>query len=140
MTNILPQAAGFNQNGGAWLYTEELIECSRDLSDVKKQVIFGGALFYDDSNDYFLDSHGIPTPEEFWKVVVRYYKDGRTPEVNAWVMLNYYATSDDDMGLYEKSIAEIKSKTGDAMTELPSTYNEVSTWSVPSGCDKSRRV
>ncbi|KAL7573353.1 hypothetical protein ACA910_011715 [Epithemia clementina (nom. ined.)] len=74
MTNILPQASGLNQAGGAWHRTEDIVECARDLPNVARQVIFGGAFFDDDSNDYFLQSHGIPTPDHFWKVVVRYYK------------------------------------------------------------------
>lgn len=38
MTNILPQAAGFNQAGGAWIETEDIIECGRDIAGVEKQV------------------------------------------------------------------------------------------------------
>ena len=30
------------------------------------------------ANDYFLISHGIPTPEYFWKVILSAYKGGRS--------------------------------------------------------------
>ena len=74
MTNIVPQAAGFNQAGGAWKFTEDLIECTRDMTSIDNQVIFGGMIYDDSSNDYFLESHGIPTPDLCWKVVIRYFK------------------------------------------------------------------
>lgn len=63
MTNIVPQAAGFNQTGGAWKFTEDLIECTHDMTSIDNQVIFGGMIYDDSSNDYFLESHGIPTPD-----------------------------------------------------------------------------
>eukprot|EP00339_Tiarina_fusa_P025946 CAMPEP_0117014968 /NCGR_PEP_ID=MMETSP0472-20121206/12040_1 /TAXON_ID=693140 ORGANISM="Tiarina fusus, Strain LIS" /NCGR_SAMPLE_ID=MMETSP0472 /ASSEMBLY_ACC=CAM_ASM_000603 /LENGTH=589 /DNA_ID=CAMNT_0004718651 /DNA_START=32 /DNA_END=1801 /DNA_ORIENTATION=+ len=142
MTNILPQAAGFNQAGGAWIHTENIIECSRDLGNIQKQVVFGGALFSDSSNDYFLASHGIPTPETFWKVLIRYYTDG-TQEVLSWLLPNHYTSTDDKMSLYISRIAAIQALTGDAMPELPTSYTEITdeaAWdNALSGCDKSRR-
>ena len=40
MTNITPQVA--NMNRGAWLLTEEITECYRDIADVQ---VIGGALW-----------------------------------------------------------------------------------------------
>jgi endonuclease G len=100
MTNIVPQASGFNQAGGAWRFTEDLIECTRDMASIDKQVIFGGMIYDDSSNDYFLESHGIPTPDLYWKVVTRYFKSApswkysaslaATPEVIAWIFPNAF--------------------------------------------------
>ena len=139
MTNILPQATGFNQAGGAWRKIEDIIECSRDVPNVKKQTIFGGALYTDGANDYFWDSHGIPTPDAFWKIVVREYSHGLSPEVAAYVLPNLYNATDDRLDSdYLKTIAAVRALSGDAMPELPGTYSERdSTWSIPPGCDKS---
>ena len=139
MTNILPQATGFNQAGGAWHKTEEIIECARDSSIVEKQVIFGGALYTDTSNDYFLESHGIPTPDTFWKVVVRNFTNNDSkPQVGGWVFPNHYTSSDDKLwSEYLTPVAEIQRLTGDRMPELPSDYSELSIWKVPTSCDKS---
>eukprot|EP00553_Chaetoceros_curvisetus_P014054 CAMPEP_0204641784 /NCGR_PEP_ID=MMETSP0717-20131115/51329_1 /ASSEMBLY_ACC=CAM_ASM_000666 /TAXON_ID=230516 /ORGANISM="Chaetoceros curvisetus" /LENGTH=250 /DNA_ID=CAMNT_0051662495 /DNA_START=593 /DNA_END=1341 /DNA_ORIENTATION=+ len=63
VTNLVPQASGFNQGGGSWKETEDIIECHRDFPDVEQLDIFGGMLYDDESNDYFFDSHGIPTPD-----------------------------------------------------------------------------
>ena len=144
MTNILPQAAGFNQAGGAWILTEEIIECGRDIANVQKQETFGGAIFTDTSNDYWWPSHGIRTPEVFWKVIVRYFNDGTTPDVIAWVMPNDYTSIDDLLDTYLDTVANVQAYTGDAMPELPATYTETAvaagvSWIKPSGCDLSRR-
>lgn len=67
MTNILPQAKEMNR--GAWLETEELIECYRDIEEIK---IIGGPVWLNYSeNDYFIISHGVEIPEFFWKIVIR---------------------------------------------------------------------
>ena len=39
MTNILPQAA--NMNRGAWLLTEEITECYRDIDEL---LVIGGVI------------------------------------------------------------------------------------------------
>lgn len=96
-TNILPQATGFNQQGGAWMWTENIIQCSREIDTVAKQVIYGGMVYNDDPrdpNDYFLTSHGIPTPDFYWRVVVRHNRND-VPEVAAWWMPNAPTTTRD---------------------------------------------
>ena len=60
MTNIVPQASTFNQ--GIWLAAENVAECYRDLAPVR---VGGGVVYSYSANDYFLISHGIPTPEYF---------------------------------------------------------------------------
>ena len=42
MTNILPQTA--NMNRGAWLLTEEIIECYRDISELWLLVVLSGGV------------------------------------------------------------------------------------------------
>lgn len=55
MTNILPQAA--NMNRGAWLRTEEIIECYRDISEL---LVIGGVIWGNNAaDDFFVVSHGV---------------------------------------------------------------------------------
>ena len=66
MTNILPQSANFNR--GAWLQTEEIVECYRNLEPLH---VMGGALWETPMPDSF-PSHGIKeVPSHFWKVILR---------------------------------------------------------------------
>mmetsp|Transcript_31425 Transcript_31425/g.46635 ORF Transcript_31425/g.46635 Transcript_31425/m.46635 type:complete len:177 (-) Transcript_31425:119-649(-) len=146
MTNILPQSSGFNQAGGAWRSTEDLIECTRDMVSVEKQVVFGGFLFDDDSNDYFLESHGVPTPDLYWKVVIRFFKSKDTkPDVIAWVFPNSYDSSDKNLNKrfpdeegYLLSIAELQNVVGsdEQLLEIPDAFSETAfdkgrTWVKP---------
>ncbi len=78
MTNILPQAA--NMNRGAWLLTEEIVECYRDIEPLK---VIGGVIWGNDpSDDFWLNSHGVATPDAYWKVVIA------GERVIAWIVPN----------------------------------------------------
>jgi endonuclease G len=56
------------------LHTEEIIECYRDIDEL---LVIGGVLWGNEPSDgYFLDSHGIATPDAYWKVIIR--GDGRS--------------------------------------------------------------
>jgi endonuclease G len=82
MTNILPQVA--NMNRGAWLQTEEIIECYRDISEL---LVIGGVIWGNNpADDYFVQSHGVKTPDSFWKVVVR--GTGQDDRAIAWIVPN----------------------------------------------------
>jgi len=73
MTNIAPQTASMNR--GAWLDTEKLIECWRDVESL---LVLGGAVFNEthDAHDWFHESHGGDNPYAFWKII--HAKDGGT--------------------------------------------------------------
>jgi len=78
MTNILPQAASMNR--GAWLLTEEISEYYRDTNEL---LIIGGVLWGNNpKDDFFTESHGIKTPDLFWKVNIH---DDRAI---AWIIPN----------------------------------------------------
>ena len=67
MTNILPQSA--NMNREAWLLTVEIIECYRDIDEL---LVIGGVIWGNNpADDFFVESHGIKTPDAYWKVVIR---------------------------------------------------------------------
>lgn len=63
MTNILPQVAQMNR--GAWLLTEEIVE----FRDIDELLVIGGVIWGNNpADDYFILSHGVKTPDAFWKV------------------------------------------------------------------------
>ena len=50
-------------NRGAWLLTEEITECYRDIDEL---LIMGGVLWGDNPKDvFFTESHGVKTPDAF---------------------------------------------------------------------------
>lgn len=128
MSNILPQAS--NLNRGAWLASEELIECYRDIDEL---LVIGGALFDEDtSRDFFVASHGVRTPSSFWKVVIR------NDRVIAWLMPNSKDAKRSMLDHYLVSVAEIENVTG--ITIPVENYlkgaKAGSSWIIPIGCNK----
>lgn len=127
MTNITPQAA--NMNRGAWLLTEEVTECYRDIDEL---LIIGGAVYNDPTNDFFLASHGIPTAEFFWKVIIR------PDRVIAWYVPNTQDATRANLDSYIVSVRDIERLTGETIPvddylkdERPSR-----SWMIPIGCNK----
>ena len=83
MTNIVPQVSSFNQ--GIWVKAENVAECYRDIAPVD---VYGGVVYGDASNDYFLASHGIPTPEFFWKTIITRDPNTGTAKAISWIIPN----------------------------------------------------
>ena len=135
MSNVVPQVAVFNQ--GLWLAAENVAECYRDLAPLQ---VYGGVVFGDPSNDFFLASHGVPTPDRFWKVIVT--TDAATAAVKAiaWIMPNQALLGTLDS--YLVSIAELEQIVGTAMVgiDLPAAVKlakPATTWPLPAGCSTS---
>lgn len=128
MTNVWPQAA--NMNRGSWLHTEEITECYRDIDEL---LVFGGPLWLGDtSNDFFIKTHGIKTPDAFWKVIVR------NDKAIAWIIPNSQDATRDKLDQYLVSIKKVEAAIGlefpvpDYLKEeTPST-----SWYIPRGCNK----
>lgn len=130
MTNILPQAAGMNR--GAWLLTEEIIECYRDIDEL---LVLGGVIWGNNvENDYFVASHGVRTPDAFWKVVIRGKDD-----VIAWIIPNSNEAKKEKLDDYLTSVAAIEKKTGEKIpvTGDARTRKLKNSWLVPIGCNKN---
>lgn len=129
MTNILPQAS--NMNRGAWLLTEEIIECYRDIDEL---LVLGGVIWGNNqTDDYFVQSHGVRTPDAFWKVVVRGNGDAI-----AWIVPNTKDATKPKLDNYIVSVDEIEKLTGES---LPVTGDARITkprgsWVVPIDCNK----
>ena len=128
MLNILPQAA--NMNRGAWLQTEEIVECYRDFEPLD---IWGGVIWGDnDEDDHFIKSHGVKTPDAFWKVIVRGDRG------IAWIIPNTPDAKRRKLDKYLVSIEGIEALTG-LNFDIPADQKSKphsSSWSIPKGCDK----
>lgn len=133
MTNILPQVASMNR--GAWLLTEEIIECYRDID---KLLIIGGVIWGNNSeDDYFLQSHGVATPDAFWKVIIR--GKGQDERAIAWVIPNSPDAKRKNLDGYLVTVDEIERITGEKIPVADyEKHNKPSaSWLIPRGCNKS---
>jgi endonuclease G len=132
MTNILPQAA--NMNRGAWLMTEEIIECYRDMDEL---LVIGGVIWGDDpDDDHFIMSHGVATPDAYWKVIIR--GGINNEKVIAWIIPNSPEAKRKNLDKYLVTIEEIEKITGEKLPVFDySRYEKPSTsWIIPKGCNK----
>jgi len=130
MTNVMPQTATLNR--GAWLATEEIIECYRDQQAVQ---VIGGALWGNNvGDDYFVASHGIATPDRYWKVII--LADG---QALAWLLPNNTRTTRKRLDKYLVRIADLEKKTGEKfpVSKAVRKRKPVKSWAIPENCDKS---
>ncbi|MFC0155998.1 DNA/RNA non-specific endonuclease [Xanthomonas dyei] len=132
MSNIVPQVSSFNQ--GIWVRAENVAECYRDIASVQ---VYGGVIYSDTSNDYFLSSHGIRTPDFFWKTIITANPGGGTRAIS-WLIPNsanlgsldsYIVSIDELEDLYGASTIGITAPAA-VKAMLPAT-----TWPQPSNCD-----
>lgn len=130
MTNILPQTSQMNR--GAWLLTEEIVECYRDIDEL---LVLGGVIWGNNiKDDYFVKSHGVRTPDAFWKVIVRGNGDAI-----AWIVPNTKDAVADRLDRYLTTVADIERLTGEKLPVSGDarTMKPKSSWLVPIGCNKS---
>jgi endonuclease G len=132
MTNILPQAA--NMNRGAWLQTEEIIECYRDIDEL---LALGGVIWGNNPvDDYFVKSHGVKTPDAFWKVIIR--GTGQDERVIVWVVPNTQEATRKRLDQYLVSVDELERITGEKIpvTDYAKHDKPNQSWMIPVGCNK----
>lgn len=132
MTNILPQAA--NMNRGAWLLTEEIIECYRDIDEL---LVIGGVIWGNNpADDYFAQSHGVATPDAFWKVIIRGH--GQDERAIAWIVPNSQEATKKNLDRYLVTVDEIERQTGEKIPVADYAKHDKSSasWVLPRGCDK----
>jgi endonuclease G, mitochondrial len=132
MTNILPQAA--NMNRGAWLLTEEIIECYRDIDEL---LVIGGVIWGNNkADDYFVQSHGVATPDAYWKVVIR--GRGQDERSIAWIVPNSQEATKKKLDDYLVSVDTIEEKTGEIIPVADYSKQDKlkQSWLVPKGCNK----
>jgi endonuclease G len=125
MTNILPQTLSMNR--GAWRATEDIIECLRDETDLE---VWGGPLRGSDrSNDYFVKSHGLKTPDHFWKVVIR--QD--TGAAIGWIIPNAIAGYR-SLDSWIRTISQIENASGMDFDVKSKRTKPLHSWPKPKGC------
>jgi endonuclease G len=127
MTNILPQAK--NMNRGAWLKTEEIIECYRDLKNLR---VVGGVIWgFNPHDDYFLGTHSVATPDYFWKVIIS------ADDVIAWIVPNSQEATRGMLDRYLVSIEQLEEATNEnfGLPEYLRKKRHANSWPTPSGCD-----
>jgi endonuclease G, mitochondrial len=111
MTNCLPQVSSFNQ--GIWQGPELLTSCIRLTRPI---TVYGGVIFDDPTNDIFLESHGVKTPDYWWKVLVTKNDQGQE-EVIAWLFPN---KSDlQSLDAYLISVKDIEARLNDGLGRIP---------------------
>jgi endonuclease G len=132
MTNILPQAA--NMNRGAWLQTEEIIECYRDISEL---LVIGGVIWGNNSaDDYFVQSHGVKTPDAYWKVIIR--GTGQSEQAIAWIVPNTKDAVRKNLDKYLVTVNDIERVTGEKIpvAQYAKDSKPSASWLIPQGCNK----
>lgn len=132
MTNILPQTSQMNR--GAWLLTEEIVECYRDIDEL---LVIGGVIMGNNpADDYFVQSHGVKTPDAFWKVVIR--GAGQDERAIAWVVPNSKDATRKHLDGYLVSVDELERMTGETIPVANYAKHEKpsASWIIPIGCNK----
>jgi endonuclease G len=132
MTNILPQVSQMNR--GAWLLTEEIVECYRDIDEL---LVIGGVIWGDNpEDDYFLQSHGVATPDAFWKVIIR--GTGEDERAIAWIVPNSAEATKLNLDRYLVTVDEIERLTGEKIPVADYAKHDKpsASWMLPAGCDK----
>lgn len=135
MSNIVPQVSGFNR--GIWLEAETVAECYRDLAPVQ---VYGGVVHgatASDTNDFYLSSHGIRTPEFLWKALITTDPATGAGKAIAWLIPN--TTGLGALDRYIVSIAELEQRLGAANVRISASaalkaMKPQTTWALPSGC------
>ena len=101
--------------------------------------VVGGLVYDDAGNDLFLSSHGIATPDWFWKVLITTDQGSGATQVIAWLIPN-------DVGLglldsYIVSVATLEARVGADAVALPGlaadikAQRPVASWPLPVGCN-----
>ena len=120
MINILPQVDKMNR--GAWLETEMVVEC---LRDVEVLTVIGGVVYPPSTEiskgtspaEFFRNSHGVVTPTHFWKVVAA-NPDGLFKQDHgliAYWMPNSIEAVAKNIDQYVVSITELEQKLQNAL-------------------------
>lgn len=133
MTNILPQAA--NMNRGSWYLTEKITECYRDIDEL---LVLGGVIWGNNSaDDYFVRSHGVKTPDYFWKVIIRGH--GQDERVIAWIIPNAKEATQKQLDRYLVTVDEIEQITGERIPVADYAKHDKpgQSWMIPAGCNES---
>ncbi|MET1077070.1 MAG: DNA/RNA non-specific endonuclease [Pseudomonas sp.] len=139
MPNLVPQYAGYNRR--TWYATELVAECYRDLRPLE---VIGGVVYgnhgRDLANDFFLDSHGLRTPEAFWKVLLSHDALGGKASVIAWYIPHGEGLGD-RLDPYLLSVRALEKRLGPGTPRIriPEGLKDIrpaTGWPLPRGCER----
>ena len=131
MTNIVPQLSSFNQ--GLWKETENITECYRDLAPVQ---VIGGVIYSDASNDFFITSHGIKSPDFFWKTLITTDSNNQI-ETISWLFPNQNGLT--NLNSFIVSIDELERRVsvdliGIGLESAIKLQKATKSWELPKNC------
>ncbi len=131
MTNIVPQLASFNQ--GLWKETESITECYRDIAPIR---VIGGVIYTDATNDFFISSHGIKSPDFFWKTLITTDSNNQISTIS-WLFPNQSALA--NLNSHIVSIDELERRLGTDLIALDlanaiKMQKASKSWELPKNC------
>ena len=131
MTNVVPQLASFNQ--GLWKETENITECHRGIAPIQ---VIGGVIYSDTSNDFFVSSHGVKSPDFFWKTLITTNSTNQA-ETISWLFPNQNGLA--NLNSYIVSIEELERKVGADLIGLDlasaiKMQKPSKSWELPKNC------
>jgi len=88
------------------------------------------------NDDYFVQSHGVKTPDAYWKVVIR--GTGQDQRAIAWIVPNSQEATRKRLDEYLVSVDELEKVTGEKIPVADYAKHEKpsQSWLIPKGCDK----
>lgn len=103
MTNVLPMTKELNT--GAWHASDKIIECLRDSG--RPLEVLGGPIWDGPhASNFTLNTHGVPVPSAFWKIIKQGSKQ------IAWIMPNSKLATESSLRDWEVSVGEIQKAVG----------------------------
>jgi len=99
--------------------------------------VIGGVLWGDNPiDDHFVQSHGIKTPDAFWKVVVRGI--GQDERAIAWIVPNSQEAKSGQLDSYLVIVDEIECLTGEKfpVADYAKHDKPAGSWLIPQNCNK----
>ena len=98
----------------------------------------GGVIWVNNpADDYFVQSHGIKTPDAFWKVIIR--GTGQDERIIAWIVPDIQEATRKPLDLYLVNVEDLERITGEKIPVADYAKHDKpsQSWIIPSGCNKS---
>ena len=116
------------------LDSDAIVECYRDIDEL---LVIGGVIWGNNpADDYFVESHGVKTPDAFWKVIIR--GTGQDERVIAWVVPNTQEATRKHLDQYLVNVDDLERMTGEKIPVADYAKHEKpsQSWIIPRGCNK----
>ena len=111
--------------------TKKITECYRGINEL---LIIGGVLWGNNLNDdFFTESHGVKTPDAFWKVIIR------NDRPIAWIIPNSVDAKKNRLDDYIVTIQALELVTGESIpvNEYLKHEKPEYSWMIPRGCNEN---